>query len=67
MKITLIDKMALADSDRIIEYTEPIYAKVNGIYGYIVVSKMNVYFFFEFDGIEFDDITNRFEVIYYTN
>ena len=37
----LFDKM----SCEWVEYKQPIYTKLNGVYGYLSVSKMNVYFF----------------------
>jgi hypothetical protein len=59
----LFDKMAHEH----VEYKEPVYMKLNGIYGYISVSKTSVYFFwFNYDSnaVCCDDISDRFKVEY---
>lgn len=46
-------------------YTEPIYTKLNSMYGYISVSGEKVFFFWNNDGeMCFDDISHMFKVEY---
>lgn len=47
------------------EYKEPIYTKIDGMYGYLSVSMFNAYFFW-YDGsnVYFDDVTDKFRVEY---
>jgi len=59
----LFDKMAC----EWVEYKQPIYTKLNGVYGYLSVSKMNVFFFWydsHSENVSFDDITERFGIEY---
>lgn len=46
-------------------YKEPIYTKLNGIYGYISVSMFIVNFFWvDGENVCYDDITDRFKIVY---
>lgn len=50
-----------------INYSEPIYTKLSGVYGYISVSLMDVHFFWidnDSNIICYDNMTYRFEVEY---
>lgn len=63
MKCRLRDK----NDNKWIEYTTPIYTKIDGVYGYISVSMLTVNFFwvdFDYHGIHFDDMTDKFEIEY---
>ena len=63
MKCKIRDK----NDNKWIEYTTPIYTKLNGVYGYLSVSMLTVNFFWvNFDSYEinFDDVTDRFEIEY---
>lgn len=65
-KIVLIDNQNLY-LDSVIYYTEPIHVKIAGIYGYLTVSNMNVLFFYnDGDSVTYEDMTERFKVVYYT-
>ena len=57
------------NSNEKIEYTCPIYTKMNGVYGYITVSLLTVNFFWcdcssEEAVVRYDDITEKFSVEY---
>lgn len=67
-KITchLYDLMAL-DSGKPHIYTEPIYTKLEGIYGYLSVSGDKVFFFWHNTSSEdvcYDDVSEKFKVEY---
>ena len=50
-----------------VEYKEPVYTKLDGMYGYLSVSKMSVYFFWfnhNSNIVCCDDISDRFKVEY---
>ena len=61
----LRDKMAL--SNDYIEYSEPIYTKMDSIYGYLSVSMLKVNFFWynpDSETVCCDDVSERFNVEY---
>lgn len=68
MKCYIKDLMSLDQKKT--EYTEPIYTKLNGMYGYISVSMFKVFFFW-FDHFTetvcYDDVSEKFEVEYILN
>ena len=46
-------------------YDEPIYSKLDGVYGYIVVSNYKVLFFWVYNETpRYDDVTDKFKVEY---
>jgi len=50
-----------------VEYKEPVYTKLDGMYGYLSVSKMSVYFFWfnhDSNNVCCDNISDRFKVEY---
>lgn len=64
IKCFLYDLTALNPKEGI-EYTEPIYTNIAGIYGYLAVSMFNVSFFYIYENkICTDDISERFRVEY---
>lgn len=66
IKCYFLDKMDIEVNW--VEYTQPIYTKLNGMYGYISIGgDMNVYFFwFNFDSntVCCDDVSDRFKIKY---
>ena len=49
------------------EYTEPIYTKLDGMYGYLTVNGFKVYFIWyneHSEHLSFDDVSERFKVEY---
>lgn len=55
----------LNDSQKPHKYTNPIYTKLHGIYGYLCVSGHKVYFFWVNDeNVSVDDVSELFKVEY---
>jgi len=61
MKILLTEK----NSNITTEYTEPIYTKLNSVYGYLTVSKFSVHFIWTIgDDFGCDDVSEDYIVEY---
>jgi len=62
----LFDLMAL-DQEKYKEYTEPIYTKLDGMYGYLTVNGFKVYFIWynnSSENVNCDDVSEKFRVEY---
>lgn len=55
----------MSGTNEYVEYVEPIYTKLNGMYGYLSVSSFNVYFIWpDEQHVCFDNVSDRFRVEY---
>lgn len=67
-KKILVCKLRDLNSNDYIKYNQPIYTKMNGVYGYIVVSGFKVHFIWKDDTtMSCDDISEKFNVKYELN